>query len=81
MTKKEQWRCGVPGSGYIAEGEIRFDGMTLRDYFAGQVLAGMDDAAISRYVAHANANDERAENCIARTAYSIADAMLTERDK
>lgn len=46
-----------------------FTGMTLRDYFAGQALAGFT------YV-----EKEPVENyCI--DAYSIADAMLKEREK
>jgi hypothetical protein len=42
-------------------------GMTLRDYFAGQVLAN------SSTVAH--------PKDVAETAYAIADAMLKEREK
>jgi len=45
-------------------------GMTLRDYFAGQVLA---NAAIAPYI------DQGSQ--VSRLAYTIADAMLAERQK
>lgn len=44
------------------------DGMTLRDYFAGQALAGM-----LAYQSHD-------PNWTATTAYGFADAMLKERE-
>ena len=44
-------------------------GMTLRDYFAGQTVIGL---AVS---------DENSDDTIAKWAYSLADAMLKERDK
>ena len=53
-----------------------FKGMTLRDYFAGQALAG--------YIAHLGAQGHAAsrftEEC-AMEAYRFADAMLAERSK
>jgi hypothetical protein len=42
-------------------------GMTLRDYFAGQAIAGMAK--------------EASEDKIAAWAYSLADAMLAEKLK
>ncbi len=64
-------------------------GMTLRDYFAGQALAGMDggwtpmfdwsvltDGDYGGDEWHARARSERA-----RYAYGQADAMLAERSK
>jgi len=47
-------------------------GMTLRDYFAGQALAGMCYKA-DWY--------DGEENVLARWAYDIADAMLAERER
>ena len=52
-------------------------GMSLRDYFAGQVIGSL---------VHACAADTRKEGMsyeehIARNAYEIADAMLNEREK
>ena len=45
-------------------------GMSLRDWFAGQALAG--------YVAH---NPESLDVDLARVAYNTADAMLVQRGK
>lgn len=47
------------------------DGMTLRDYFAGQLLVGL--AATGRYLDMAN-------DQVAKETYIIADAMLAERN-
>ena len=61
------------GSGFV-------EGMTLRDYFAGQALIGymLDCSA-------AYSSDQRDEAAsipeYAREAYRIADAMLAEREK
>jgi hypothetical protein len=50
--------------------ETGFQGMTLRDYFAASLLAGM-------------VAGDRSYNLegVAREAYELADAMLKERDK
>ena len=50
--------------------KIYAEEMTLRDYFAGQALAGYHDTDILF-------DDERA----AKRCYEIADAMMQERDK
>ena len=47
-------------------------GMSMRDYFAGQALAGVCQRADW---------DDGEENVLARWAYDIADAMLAEREK
>jgi len=52
-------------------------GMTLRDYFAGQVLAGM----LSKGRWNQNNEEIRSGEDWARAAYSIADDMLKERDR
>lgn len=55
-------------------------GMSLRDYFAGQALAGM--CANSRLVPRQPDGPERATGAadiIANTAYIIADALLKAR--
>jgi hypothetical protein len=45
------------------------NGMSLRDYFAGQAL-----------IALINKNDIRSVEMVAENAYVYADAMMTERD-
>lgn len=61
-------------------------GMTLRDYFAGQAIAGVirstveaDSAAVLSE--SADATGLAIEQVIARSAYEIADAMLAAREK
>lgn len=58
-------------------------GMTLRDYFAGQVAGHvyfsiMDDPQ-SRILIDKPGGDIR--EIVARSAYAMADAMLAERDR
>lgn len=52
------------------EGTVFF-GMSLRDYFAGQALAGMQTDGFTTPLMPS----------IAKRAYVIADAMLAERQK
>lgn len=53
---------------------VMLDAMTLRDYFAGQSLAGMMATRVGP--AHKFHPIEDAQHC-----YRIADAMLAEREK
>jgi len=57
---------------------VRYSGMTLRDYFAGQAIAGIFSSGkeISSNGVKIHEADQFAE-----LAYNIADAMLVERDK
>lgn len=57
------------------------DGMTLRDYFAGQALASMD--AGTKKIMHASAVEagEDMTASIATACYELADAMLAERER
>ena len=67
------------------------EGMTLRDYFAGQVLAGVYASGSHRDVAAAIQDEgvrlsasELAAFTVVRIAamvYEVADAMLAEREK
>lgn len=50
----------------------RFEGMTLRDWFAGQALAGM--VAGSKGI-------EITPDEFAESSYQLADAMIAERNK
>lgn len=71
----------------------RVKGMTLRDYFAAKVLAGVFSGGSHVQVAKAIADDvnafamtsteigKAAEVRIAAMSYSMADAMLAERAK
>ena len=54
-------------------------GMTLRDWFAGQAMA----AILAKHPPVVGTASELSDDlaCTARGAYSIADAMLTERAK
>ena len=66
-------------------------GMTLRDYFAGQALAGFcaNDGKHKRAVAHSEWLGKTAEHqhermisaILSRESYEYADAMLKERVK
>ena len=59
--------------GKVADpGEPRFTGMTLRDWFAGQALAGLMAAT---YTGDWKTRD------FAKTAYRLADAMLRAMEK
>jgi len=59
-----------PNLGYNAD--QNYNGMTLRDWFAGQALAGECARTASSEMFPQNA---------AVAAYKIADAMLAEREK
>lgn len=48
------------------------EGMTLRDYFAGQALASVYTEAL---------NHDMEPSCVASDCYLYADAMLAERAK
>ena len=58
-------------------------GMTLRDYFAGQVLCGIfsDPEAVGFISKAAKRSRVKPDTFTARTAYQMADAMLAEREK
>lgn len=64
-------RAGFDGPDMYDSG---WDGMTLRDWFAGQALAGL--LAGRRYE-----KDQYPPQLFAHFAYMEADAMLAERDK
>lgn len=53
------------------------DGMTLRDYFAGQALAGL----LAHHGSHKLSAHGTDGTCAATVAFEMADAMLAEKDK
>ena len=63
---------GIQPTGYTSEGSAFEYGMTLRDYFAGQALAGW--LANSVMCQGYSPNSE-----YARQAYDLADAMIAAR--
>jgi hypothetical protein len=57
-------------------------GMSLRDWFAGQALAGMlSDEMLAETTRQGKAHGIQPESLIAVLAYKTADAMLAERAK
>lgn len=59
------------------------DGMTLRDWFAGQALAGFtaaNDAMLRALAALAEEEGQNTSQIVARLSYERADAMLAARE-
>ncbi len=67
----------VPGM-YMSE---EFNGMSLRDHFAGLAMHAWasNEAEVNSWFADCGA--EKALKFIAERAYGLADAMIKERDK
>lgn len=79
MSARDKTKDGGPafprtGNAYAPD----CTGMTLRDWFAGQAMAGMYAAAASD---GGIATDDHSLSCDAATFYRMADAMLAERSK
>lgn len=73
MSKQDGGPAFPLGWRPTADGYERGDcGMSLRDWFAGQALAGFGGA---------NGITRDSSGFIAEAAYTIADAMLAERSK
>lgn len=56
---------------------INVEGMTLRDWFAGQVIVSIVASAYGNL----NSSIEQDADRSAKEAYKFADALLTEREK
>jgi len=70
-----QYANGVQPTGFS-------QGMTLRDYFAGQAIAGiLANPDISASAARCNVSTEEFREDIAAAAYAMADAMLKAREQ
>lgn len=67
----ERWQYGH-------ESMARHEGMTLRDYFAGQALVG---PVRVDYLLAANRGEELSVTHMAALAYQLADAMLRVRSE
>ena len=59
------------GPAFPETSDVRWNGMTLRDYFAGQVIAGL--ASSDRFMDTTNEHT-------AKIAYDQADAMIAQRE-
>lgn len=76
MSERPNEQRAFPYSGRLSNGEEIFpdsNGMSLRDYFAGQALAALADWEVTDSV---NPPGEIALYC-----YEIADAMMKAREK
>ena len=75
----------VASTGDPRDGVYCRDGMSLRDYFAGQAIAGVfacivsTDACTALLKASASAG-KSIEDLVAKSAYQFADAMLAARE-
>lgn len=66
---------------YATPNEFRFQsGMTLRDWFAGQALAGIA-VNLSNDNIQELADGIKGGNIITEAAYAIADSMISKRSK
>lgn len=72
MSKKPDGGPAFPNMPEICHGN---EGMSLRDWFAGQAVVGMMAAKV------AQATSNTAAQILAKSAYLLADAMLAEREK
>lgn len=75
-----------PSAFPVSDGVDTFYGMTLRDWLAGQALAGIMAnpvrwEQIAADYASGKKTYEQCSQANATKAYSIADAMLAEREK
>ena len=70
-------------SGVFEIAFVTVGGMSLRDYFAGQALAGLNALPVSTNPAWQKEVDSRGGVAAlrAKCAYADADAMIAERDK
>jgi hypothetical protein len=67
-----------PAFPIVAANTVFAQGMSLRDWFAGQALPTLLDSEINNSQPH---SDEKPWAVYAEMAYGIADAMLAERTK
>jgi hypothetical protein len=70
-----------PDTDHGSYGHHGHDGMTLRDWFAGQALASAAMTALVLSSKDPSQTDAGAINGVVTGAYAIADAMLAHRQK
>lgn len=71
-----------PQNGGTNDREPWNTGMTIRDWFAGQAIAGVIGAVSNDTEAHIEMKKTGSSaGYFARCAYAVADAMLAEREK
>jgi hypothetical protein len=82
----KRWQKVRGADGMAADAEVEWSGMSLRDYFAGQLAAPLmsvlDDA--TRGLPKATDKHEAmrvARQLVAEEAYAMADALLAERSR
>ena len=64
---------------YIDEDRPAQPGMSLRDYFAGQVLAGIVDLEVGRLLADDERDAREVVESITEWAWMLADSMIEAR--
>ena len=72
---------GGPAFPVSAGHEVYSSGMTLRDWFAGQALAGMVEIAGRAPMEASDAGAHKNLANAARLAYAFADAMIAQSQK
>lgn len=81
MTKIDD---GGPAFPFAVPVEFQFaeNGMSIRDHFAGQALAGLyacRDLQLATLLDKAKTGSGQFEECMAKQAYAQADAMIAAR--
>ena len=70
----------TPAFPVVAERIVHSKGMTLRDYFAAQALAGFTSSQEFMLNAKSNNRGLSVATCVATMAYEVADAMMKARE-
>ena len=59
----------------------RFEGMELRDYFAAKAVQSLWVLGPKEFEKRAKKENKDPADCVAETAYFLADAMMKAREK